>query len=43
MIRKGRFDEVFFVDLPTDAERAEILKIHLHRRVVDVLSGRIEG
>lgn len=35
MIRKGRFDEVFFVDLPLDSERHEIFKIHLHRRGVD--------
>jgi len=35
MIRKGRFDEVFFVDLPTEEERIEIFKIHLHRRGVD--------
>jgi SpoVK/Ycf46/Vps4 family AAA+-type ATPase len=35
MIRKGRFDEVFFVDLPVDEERVEILKIHLSRRGVD--------
>jgi hypothetical protein len=35
MIRKGRFDEVFFVDLPTDDERVEIFKIHLERRGVD--------
>jgi len=35
MIRKGRFDEVFFVDLPVDAERIEIFKIHLTRRGVD--------
>lgn len=35
MIRKGRFDEVFFVDLPTEAERTEIFKIHLARRGVD--------
>jgi SpoVK/Ycf46/Vps4 family AAA+-type ATPase len=35
MIRKGRFDEVFFVDLPHDAERAAIFKIHLARRGVD--------
>ncbi len=32
LIRKGRFDEVFFVDLPTPAERAEILAIHAGRR-----------
>jgi SpoVK/Ycf46/Vps4 family AAA+-type ATPase len=35
MIRKGRFDEVFFVDLPTDVERIEIFRIHLSRRQVD--------
>ncbi|MCC5639819.1 AAA family ATPase [Nostoc sp. CHAB 5844] len=29
--RKGRFDENFFVDLPTVPERAQILKIHLER------------
>ncbi|MBD2471434.1 AAA family ATPase [Nostoc sp. FACHB-145] len=29
--RKGRFDEAFFVDLPTEPERAQILSIHLHR------------
>ena len=36
MIRKGRFDEVFFVDLPLEEERLEIFKIHLSRRGVDV-------
>src|SRR5215469_17222040 len=35
MIRKGRFDEVFFVDIPLDAERFEIFKIHLNRRGAD--------
>ncbi len=35
MIRKGRFDEVFFVDLPLDDERVEIFRIHLQRRDVD--------
>jgi AAA+ superfamily predicted ATPase len=35
MIRKGRFDEVFFVDLPLDHERIEIFRIHLNRRGVD--------
>ncbi len=35
MIRKGRFDEVFFVDLPLEAEQLDILKIHLTRRSVD--------
>jgi SpoVK/Ycf46/Vps4 family AAA+-type ATPase len=35
MIRKGRFDEVFFVDLPVEQEQLEIFKIHLSRRGVD--------
>ncbi|MBI4516832.1 MAG: AAA family ATPase [Deltaproteobacteria bacterium] len=35
MIRKGRFDEVFFVDLPTDNERIEIFRIHLQKRGLD--------
>src|SRR5438128_9465806 len=35
MIRKGRFDEVFFVDLPSDDERVEVFKIHLQRRSMD--------
>ena len=35
MIRKGRFDEVFFVDLPTHEEQLEIFQIHLRRRGVD--------
>lgn len=33
--RKGRFDEVFFVGLPGEAERAGILRIHLGRRKRD--------
>ena len=36
MIRKGRFDQVFFIDLPEKDERLEILKIHLLRRKVDL-------
>ncbi len=35
MIRKGRFDEVFFVDLPNEDERIEICKIHLEKRGID--------
>lgn len=31
-LRKGRFDEIFFVDLPTAEERQEIFKIHLSKR-----------
>jgi SpoVK/Ycf46/Vps4 family AAA+-type ATPase len=29
MIRKGRFDEIFFVGLPSQVERKEIFKVHL--------------
>ena len=29
LLRKGRFDEIFFVDLPTPEEREKIFKIHL--------------
>jgi ATP-dependent 26S proteasome regulatory subunit len=29
LLRKGRFDEIFFVDLPTKEERKNIFKIHL--------------
>jgi SpoVK/Ycf46/Vps4 family AAA+-type ATPase len=32
LLRKGRFDEIFFIDLPGDDERKEIYTIHLTRR-----------
>lgn len=32
MLRKGRFDEIFFVDLPDRLERIDIWKIHLKKR-----------
>ena len=32
LVRKGRFDEIFFVDLPQLAARLEILRIHVQRR-----------
>ena len=35
-LRKGRFDEIFFVDLPTAEERKEIFKIHLLKRKRDI-------
>lgn len=35
LLRKGRFDEVFFVDLPNAAAREEILRIHLARKGQD--------
>ena len=35
LLRKGRFDEIFFVDLPAPGERAEIFRIHLGLRRQD--------
>ncbi|MBW3563528.1 MAG: AAA family ATPase [Acidobacteria bacterium] len=35
LLRKGRFDEIFFVDLPVEGERAEIFRIHLRARNQD--------
>src|SRR5256885_6924142 len=32
LLRKGRFDEIFFLDLPTAEERREILAVHLRKR-----------
>jgi ATP-dependent 26S proteasome regulatory subunit len=31
LLRKGRFDEIFFVDLPNPNERKDIFKIHIER------------
>jgi SpoVK/Ycf46/Vps4 family AAA+-type ATPase len=36
LIRKGRFDEIFFVDLPGQAVREEVLRIHATRRDVEL-------
>jgi len=35
LVRKGRFDEIFFVDLPSPTARGEILSIHLRKRDLD--------
>lgn len=35
-LRKGRFDEIFFVDLPNVAEREAIFRIHLRKRRSDI-------
>jgi SpoVK/Ycf46/Vps4 family AAA+-type ATPase len=32
LLRKGRFDEIFFIDLPTLGERVDAFRIHLRRR-----------
>jgi len=50
LLRKGRLDEIFFVDLPTRPERAAVFGIHLRRRGrdpgtfdLDRLAGASEG
>jgi AAA+ superfamily predicted ATPase len=50
LLRKGRLDEIFFVDLPASEERREIFRIHLEKRKRDPsrfdlerLSGLTEG
>lgn len=35
IIRKGRFDQIFFIDLPADSEREDIFRVHLRRRGID--------
>ncbi|AFZ42567.1 AAA ATPase central domain protein [Halothece sp. PCC 7418] len=35
-LRKGRFDEIFFVDLPNTEERGDIFRIHLQKRRSDI-------
>ena len=35
LLRKGRFDEIFFVDLPNILERKEIFRVHLKKRKLD--------
>jgi hypothetical protein len=41
LLRRGRFDDLFFVDLPTENERAEIFSIHLRRRGRDPLQFKL--
>ena len=40
LLRKGRLDEIFFVDLPSGEEREQIFRIHLNRRKRD--AGKFE-
>ncbi len=50
LLRKGRFDEIFFVDLPTTDERKNIFKIHLSKKnqnpntfPLEMFSSKTEG
>ncbi|KAF0126797.1 MAG: ATPase AAA [Elusimicrobia bacterium] len=42
LLRKGRFDEIFFADLPSAASRAEIFRIHIVRRGMDAAAFDLE-
>lgn len=43
LIRKGRFDEIFFVDLPSPAVRGEILRIHARKRSLSLTDDEISA
>ncbi len=50
LLRKGRFDEIFFIDLPTKTERKTIFEIHLKKRKrnpedfnLDIFAERSDG
>ena len=42
LMRKGRFDEVFFIDLPSAAARQQIFEIHLSRKKRDPAAFRVD-
>jgi SpoVK/Ycf46/Vps4 family AAA+-type ATPase len=43
LIRKGRFDEIFFVDFPNDEARIQIATIHLKKRGYDPAQFDVSG
>lgn len=50
LLRKGRFDEIFFVDLPSQKEKENIFSIHLQKNrqnvssfALDILAPKAEG
>ena len=43
LVRKGRFDEIFFVDLPSPAARVEIFGIHCKKRGIALSDGDIQA
>jgi ATP-dependent 26S proteasome regulatory subunit len=42
LLRRGRFDELFFIDLPNPHERTNIFKIHLEKRGIDLATVNLE-
>ncbi|WP_052426043.1 AAA family ATPase [Cellulomonas carbonis] len=43
LVRKGRFDELFFVDLPDDDARGHILRVHAARRGIALTDADVAG
>ena len=43
LLRKGRFDEIFFADLPAAPDREGIVKIHLEKRGLDPAAFDVRG
>jgi SpoVK/Ycf46/Vps4 family AAA+-type ATPase len=43
LLRKGRFDEIFFVDLPDAATREALFALHLRRRQLDPATFDLAG
>jgi hypothetical protein len=43
LLRKGRLDEIFFVDLPSQEEREEVFRIHVQKRGRDYASFDLHG
>jgi hypothetical protein len=43
LVRKGRFDEIFFVDLPTPAARLEIFGIHTSKRDIKLSDAEVQA
>src|SRR5947207_989232 len=43
LLRKGRLDEIFFVDLPSRDERIEVFRIHLNKRGRDAAKFQLEA
>lgn len=43
LVRKGRFDEIFFVDLPQADARTDILRLHATRRALDLSDAQLRS
>ena len=39
LLRKGRFDEIFFLDLPTFSERKKIFELHIRKKICSCRAG----